>query len=290
MFDPFGFGRGHYDYDGYGPDRSHWREKSDAASRREMEAKRLFVQFLEECKELDESSAFPTTKEVVPPQVHLTDACWKTFKQFCISKGCTTKRRTATMQERIDSKEKRKSKLYVISVTVPVHPTKVEEAKRVQQQKAKEAEEKRRLERERAIQAAKELKEQTEREYQAIVDSLDDDKKKDGDTKIPAAVLKEQDTNTNTQDDEVKPSPPKKLKTSSNLLSVSSKPRLVAHADAIHRQRLNNISMNISTEQRKEEQAVLEQVRLKMQNKKKKLQDEAAAHLAKIKSAIVAAA
>ena len=75
----FSLMRGYDDF-GYGPNRSSWREKSDAAMDREEQAKGMFNSFLERLKEQPES-AFPISEEIVPPQVHLTDACWKTFKK-----------------------------------------------------------------------------------------------------------------------------------------------------------------------------------------------------------------
>ena len=43
-------------------------------------------------------------------QVHLTQACWKTFKQFVIAKSCKAKRRVATPAEKRASGETRKGK------------------------------------------------------------------------------------------------------------------------------------------------------------------------------------
>jgi hypothetical protein len=120
-----GFGGG-CEYDHYGPNRSNWREKSDAAVRRATQAKRLFDEFLEK---QGQETTFPVTQEVVPPAVHLTDACWKTFKKYVTSKGCTTKRREATREERIASKDSRNGKMYVISVTCPTNPSLLEEQK-----------------------------------------------------------------------------------------------------------------------------------------------------------------
>ena len=111
-----------------GLDRSSWRTKSDAAQRREAEAGRLFEEFLIECMDKP-NSAFPPTKDVVPCKVHLTQACWSTFKKSVTAQGCKAKRRKATFEERIASKDKRKSRMYVITITCPENPrVKVEAA------------------------------------------------------------------------------------------------------------------------------------------------------------------
>jgi hypothetical protein len=131
-----GYGRGGYGRGGYGGgfgggfgggwggdgiDRSGWATKSGAALNRENKAKELFRDFLLACQ-AKPKAAFPLTEEVVPCKVHLTGECWKAFKRSVVAQGCTARRREATTQERIASKDKRKSKMYVISVTCPVHP------------------------------------------------------------------------------------------------------------------------------------------------------------------------
>jgi len=115
------FGGGYGGGYGDGVDRSGWSDKSAAALRRECQAKQLFKDFLEECKDKPHA-AFPVTQEVVPCKVHLTNACWASFKRSVVAKGCKAKRREATVQERIASKDKRKSRMYVISITCPVNP------------------------------------------------------------------------------------------------------------------------------------------------------------------------
>ncbi len=114
------FGGGGF-YDDYGVNRSGWAEKSNAALRREAEAKRLFTEWLAACADQPES-AFPVSADVVPATTHLTAACWKTFKQLATAKGCKVKRREATAGER--GSDKRRGKMYVIVCTCPVHPGK----------------------------------------------------------------------------------------------------------------------------------------------------------------------
>jgi hypothetical protein len=102
-------------------DRSDWRDKSDAALRREHQAKELLDGFLQEAESM---TTFPVTKDdLVPASIHLTFECWKSFKEYAVEKGCTTKRRVATMPERIATKDQRKGKMYVIAVTIPAHPS-----------------------------------------------------------------------------------------------------------------------------------------------------------------------
>jgi hypothetical protein len=111
------------DFDDDRTDRSGWAVKSGAAVRRETEVISLFDAFLE-----DQQAAtnFPVTEEIAPATLHLTDPCWHTFRRHVESKGCKAKRRIATEQER--GKDKRKGKMYGISVTVPVHPSKAVKA------------------------------------------------------------------------------------------------------------------------------------------------------------------
>lgn len=139
------------DGDDFGPNRRNWADKSEAALRRERTAISLFTAFIGKCTGLSETD-FPVTEEVVKANTHLTDACWKSFRKTVEARGCKAKRREATIQERIESKDKRKGKLYVISVTCPVHPSKVEEEKK-----------KARLAAERKAQKAKEDREERER-------------------------------------------------------------------------------------------------------------------------------
>jgi hypothetical protein len=102
-------------------DRSDWRDKSDAALRREHQAKELLDAFLQEAESM---TTFPVTKDdLVPASLHLTFECWKSFKEYAVKKGCTTKRRVATMPERIAAKDMRKGKMYVVAVTIPAHPS-----------------------------------------------------------------------------------------------------------------------------------------------------------------------
>ncbi|KAL3904182.1 MAG: hypothetical protein SGILL_010167 [Bacillariaceae sp.] len=111
--------------DGGAVSRSDWKTKSDAASRRERHANALFDAFLQKCcEESRPSSDFPITEEVVKANIHLTSACYTSFRKRVIATGCKVHRREATVKERIESKDKRQGKLYVISITCPFEAVK----------------------------------------------------------------------------------------------------------------------------------------------------------------------
>jgi len=103
--------------DGWGVNRSGWAEKSDAAIRRENAANDLFDAFLKKCASYDpnDKSIFPITEEVVKANVYLTGPCYTSFRKRVLAKNCKVKRREATPQERKESGDKRKGKLYVIN-------------------------------------------------------------------------------------------------------------------------------------------------------------------------------
>lgn len=120
-------------FDHWGVDRSNWNEKSEAATRRENEAKKLFHDFLERCKS-QPPSAFPITEEIIPATCHLTGACWTTFRRYVKNQGCNIKRREANLAERLG--DSRKAKMYVISVTLPVSTESLKENKKEKEAKA----------------------------------------------------------------------------------------------------------------------------------------------------------
>lgn len=261
MFWDFGgFGYGGFGDDGV--DRSGWKDKSDAAIRREDQAKHLFDAFLEKSKA---SQVFPVTEEVVPPAVHLTDACWKTFKKYVVAKGCTTKRREATFDERKKSGDSRKGKLYVISVTVPVHPDQAKEAMAEKKRKAAEvaeekrqkaaaAAEKKRIEAELRAEEERQLQAKIKEEYASIESSFFEKK-----------VLTEQDSNITNEPAK------KKLK-----LSVPLN-RILQHADSIHQDRARAISNEVSKELNEERTRLLSELSTKFRaietNRKQEAQD-----------------
>ena len=277
----FGFDRydrcDYYGFDSYGPNRRNWREKSDAAMRREYQAKQLVDAFIEECKT---ETSFPVTKEIVPASVHLTEACWKTFKQYVVAKGCKTKRREATVAERRASKDTRKGKLWVTSVTVPVNPTQLDEKKKQdaiaaeeRKKKALQAAEKKRLaeekkaEQERAIQAkAKEI-------FTDVVATLKGEK-------IPEGVLKE--GNGNAAADE-NPSPKKRQKLSNVTVPTQ---RIVSYAEHVHRKNLRKISDKIRADKAVARHKILEKLDTEMAEKEAAAKAEAKQYHATVVDAI----
>jgi hypothetical protein len=259
MFSSY-FGDGFYGNDDHGvTSRDCWNEKSQAAIRRQTEAINLFEEFLSKCRSLTQ---FPVTEEVVPATTHLTGPCWNDFRRHVESKGCHAKRKEATLQER--EKDKRKGKMYVISITVPVHPS---QAVAVAEEQHKKAEEnaKKRKERAAIIEAQKkEEQKRTEKkrrleeaerqasiaaQYQAIVN---------GAKKPPAVTI---DAKPVTQNPEVAqvlsestpsaiPSaiPSAKLapaQTSSQLVSPTD---LLQHAEKVCRDKMKDIAVSIATE------------------------------------------
>jgi hypothetical protein len=74
----------HNEYESWGRgdmiDRSHWADKSSAALNRERIADRLLDNFLDKCSKLN-PSLFPITDVVVKARIHLTNACYKSFRK-----------------------------------------------------------------------------------------------------------------------------------------------------------------------------------------------------------------
>ena len=89
--------------------RSPRSDKSAAASRREAAALQKFNLHLATLSAASDT-VYPIVQDVVGADLHLTQPCWKTFKQHVVSKGCTCKRREATPAERSASGDHRKSK------------------------------------------------------------------------------------------------------------------------------------------------------------------------------------
>lgn len=122
------WGFGYYDDEGR-VDRAGWSAKSAAASRRERQAKQLLDGFLDQCSKLNPSTDFPRTCDnLVTADIHLTQPCWLSFRKYALSRGCQVKRREATVAERRATGDKRKGKMYVISATLPVHPSRAVQA------------------------------------------------------------------------------------------------------------------------------------------------------------------
>lgn len=130
-----------YYWRGYDICRMDWAEKSSAASRREDKAKSLLDKWILSCSE---KTDFPIHEPaLVPAKVHLTTACWSTFRKYALSKGVQVGRRVATKEERIAAKDYRKGKLYVVWARLQVHPSQAVEFHEKKQAKAKETTERR---------------------------------------------------------------------------------------------------------------------------------------------------
>mmetsp|Transcript_10526 Transcript_10526/g.28639 ORF Transcript_10526/g.28639 Transcript_10526/m.28639 type:complete len:101 (+) Transcript_10526:104-406(+) len=76
-----------------------FREKSAAAERREKEAKAIFKTALRETDFQGQAKILLTG--LIPPNVHLTSACWSSFSKYVRQhSGCSGRRRKATPQEK----------------------------------------------------------------------------------------------------------------------------------------------------------------------------------------------
>lgn len=120
---------------------------------------------------------------------HLTSACWTSFHRRVESKGCKAKRREATDAEKKDAHHHRKGKAYVISVTMPVHPSKMSEYLENQKKEAAARKEKAKLAKERKLEKEELAKKERERiaklhrekvrqEYAKLVEIEDNDHSK----------------------------------------------------------------------------------------------------------------
>lgn len=106
-----------YDDDCDGGNYGRYREKSDAAERRENQAKSMFRDAL---RDTDfGTNEVMTIAGLIPPNVHLTSACWTTFSKFVKTyDGCAARRRKATLEEKQAHRETRKGDVYWIDVTI----------------------------------------------------------------------------------------------------------------------------------------------------------------------------
>jgi hypothetical protein len=295
------FGPTHsFGFDDYGPDRSGWRDKSDAAARRERQAQHLFDQFLHSVAENDPTTSFPLTQDVIPPEVHLTGACYTSFRKYVASKGCTAKRREATPTERsnLSTKDRRSAKMYVVRITVPVHPAQAmenerrnKEAAAKRDEKKREAEQKARIEAERKRKLEHELDEKTKQEYASVVSYVMES------SSTTVSVEKENvvpETNNNhddnDDDDDVKESPKKRLKTTGGgpLLAITvPQARILQHAQEMLEIKKVAIHRQMDVENMKERLQILRELAKKYQEKKEAEMKKAQEHCDRIKKAIM---
>ena len=178
----------------------------------------------------ERKSIFPLTEEVVDASTHLTEACWKTFRKRVENKGCKAKRREATFAERLESGDKRKGKLYVISITCPVHPSKAKEDK----------------EKKEAAAAAKKKKAEETAARKARLAELHKEKVSEMYAKIIGEEHDESDNQHKT------PGKPKGTTTMDSFVNVKVKSAdLLQHAMTVHSQRQNEIRRENLSEERK---------------------------------------
>ena len=108
--------------DGWGnPKFKNMADKSQAAIKRENEAKEKFNEARKEFEKSDTIEGMKARSkhriELLQPSCHLTDACWSTFRKHVIkNERWTAKRRVATEEEKKASGEKRKGKVYFVDV------------------------------------------------------------------------------------------------------------------------------------------------------------------------------
>ena len=239
--------------DGWGVNRSGWAEKSDAAIRRENAANDLFDAFLKKCASYDpnDKSIFPITEEVDKANVYLTGPCYTSFRKRVLAKNCKVKRREATPQERKESGDKRKGKLYVISITCTVHPTKaadakakadlaVAERKKKAQAAAERKAEKERKEREERERLAKLQRAKVRDMYESIVGS--ESGNEDMNRKQPSSADKAGGVGTMAEK-------AGGISTMDAYVNVNvSSEALLKHAQTVHEKRKNDIFSSISKE------------------------------------------
>ena len=119
---------------------NNWKDKSDAAKSRELYAKSIFDhQFLPQTKKSTTSFPF-TMNDIIPPEIHLTNLCYRDFRKYVISQGCSVSRRVITEEEKaaMKSVDRKRVKMYYISITARDHP----DAILKKEQEVKEAQEK----------------------------------------------------------------------------------------------------------------------------------------------------
>jgi len=139
-----------------------------AAIERERKAIRTFQEtFLPQARQ---ATSFPFTIEgLVKPENHLTDACWKTFKQTIVAHGCTTKRREISPMEKHALRSKaRKGKMYAINVSIPCHPDQALQKLKAKKEKAELKKKEKEEAQKRKEQEENDLKSLVEQEYSML--------------------------------------------------------------------------------------------------------------------------
>ena len=109
-------------------DRSNFNEKSKPALKREAETREVFEKVLDEHDLTINDPSLITTLEteahvveypITTPSQHLTEPCWRDFKQFVSSfRGCSVTRLKATDEQKSQIPNVRKGSVYYISLTI----------------------------------------------------------------------------------------------------------------------------------------------------------------------------
>lgn len=283
--------------------RSNWNDKSQAAVRREEEAINLFNDTF--MKMANQATEFPFTMDgLIPPTTHLTDACWKTFKQIITAKGCKAKRRVITPAERIALKGKntRSGKMYSISVTAPSHPSQVLAALEAKRVKAAAAKERKEQDAKKRQQDEADMKALVLQDYAKVVElvasvgkGIDvgvDSKKRpleESESEIKKSGSEENNPQGGNGDDadtcadtnhsnSTSTSPTKKSKLSANFVLAAPKGRIFNHADAMHSAKIRDIRTEIQSEKYREKLRLMKDLDARMKSKEDAQIKEATAY------------
>ncbi|GFH56340.1 hypothetical protein CTEN210_12816 [Chaetoceros tenuissimus] len=245
-----------YGFDDFGPpNRRNWADKSQAAIGREQAAIRTFQEtFLPQARQ---ATSFPFTIEgLIAPENHLTDACWRTFKQTVVAHGCTAKRREITpMEKQALRSQARKGKMYAINVSIACHPDQAVHKLKEKQAKAdlkkKEKEE------------AKKVKEQQEKDMKALVEQeynmLEEHVFSGQKRSVPA----EESEVTGKETNEAPPVAAKKLKLEAPIA------RLIQRCDTVYSTKKSDLYSKIAKEKATEKAKLLKELEDKFQEKTK---------------------
>lgn len=247
-----------------------WSDKSQAAIRRENEAKHMFDSFLSKVDQ--ETSSFPYSKELIPPDVHLTQACYTSFRAYVTSKGCKCVRREASLEEKnqLPKSNRRNGKMYFIKITVPTSPAKLLEVKAEHERKAQEAKVKKQANEEKKRKQEQELTEKTKQEHLDALAFVKNGASSNGTTATAAADTALDKENLVNKKEEGSPS--KRLKTASSAPLVITVPqdRILAHHENMLSIAKSKIRRQIA--QRKEDE--LAKLRAELAQKYHKLEDQ----------------
>jgi len=246
-----------------GPDRRNWADKSDAAIRRENQAKKLFDDFLNTVDQ--ETPSYPYSNEVIPAEVHLTSSCYTSFRKYVIAKGCKCVRREITMDEKkkLPNSNRRNCKMYVCKITIPTSPKNLMQAKADIEQKKKQADKRKRVEAERKRKIEQDLVETTKQEHLLAV----------------AHVVGNKENVSNG-------SPTKRLKVTPITITVPQTRILEYHESILYAER-SKIRRNLCSQKESELDQLQKEINQKYEAKKTAELQASQAHFDQVKKVIV---